>query len=595
MALNPHLVASQWLSQCSSALRDADAKAFVELFLPNGWLRDILVFTWDIRALEGREKIQAYLTDRFADAHTTDVRLDETPDLAPRTCEMPGSRVPGVEFAFIFECQRGHGRAYVRLMPDVADGACRAVTVLAELVDLGGHEELSTLPLRADITGVPGRDMQKDYADWVQSVETNPHVIIVGAAQTGLQIAARFKQMNIPTLIIEREARVGDTWRKRYPTVVLHTIRRHHTPVPVLYQPFPSNWPEFTPRDKLADWLEHYASIEDLVVWTNSELKPRPTYNAEDHRWDVTVVRNGVEVKLRPVHIVLATGTLGRPLLPDAPGMEAFQGRVVHSSRFPGGALFSGQHAVVVGAGNSSIDICQDLALRNAASVTMVQRSTSEAYSEDVPLEVADLRFFSIGLGLRKKMAVENQAVAWEAHKELHEKLRKGGVSFNLGPDGQGVPILVYERLGVPMPTSAAVGLISARAIGMDKGAADLIADGKIKVRSGVSLQRFTKKGLVLSDGTELPTDVVVFATGYVHMREASVELFGEDVINRTEEVYGLDEEGEIKGSYRPSGHPGLWFATGDFSVSRFLSKALAMQIKAIEIGMMPNDGRRCV
>lgn len=281
--------------------------------------------------------------------------------------------------------------------------------------------------------------------------------------------------MNIPTLVIEREARVGDTWRKRYPTLVLHTIRRHHTCKclavgldsghslrrVVLYQQFPSNWPEYTPRDKLADWLEHYASIEDLVVWTNSELKPRPTYNAEDHRWDVTVIRNGAEVKLRPVHIVLATGTLGRPIVPEVPGIEAFQGRVVHSSRFPGGAQFSGHHAVVVGAGNSSIDICQDLALRGAASVTMVQRSTScvmsldfisdnfrKTYSEDVPLEVADLRFFSMSLALRKRMAIENQALAWEAHKELHGKLRKGGVSFNLGPEGQGVPILVFERLG---------------------------------------------------------------------------------------------------------------------------------------------------
>ena len=48
----------------------------------------------------------------------------------------------------------------------------------------------------------------------------------------------------------------------------------------MLYQPYPTNWPEFTPRDKLADWLEHYASIQDLIVWTKSELKSRPTYNA---------------------------------------------------------------------------------------------------------------------------------------------------------------------------------------------------------------------------------------------------------------------------------------------------------------------------
>ena len=112
----------------------------------------------------------------------------------------------------------------------------------------------------------------------------------------------------------------------------------------------------------------------------------------------------------------------------------------------------------------------------------------------------------------------------------------------------------------------------------MDKGGADLIADGRIKVRSGVSPQKFTDRCIVLSDGSELEADVVIFAfvhlpfflgtcvlilgtlhsTGYVNMREVNAELFGEEVIGKTDEVYGLDAEGEIKGSYRPSGHPGV-------------------------------------
>ena len=229
----------------------------------------------------------------------------------------------------------------------------------------------------------------------------------------------------------------------------------------MLYQPFPSNWPEFTPRDKYADWLEHYASIQDLVVWTSSELNPHPKYNAEDHRWDITISRNGTEVKLRPAHIVLATGTLGRPVIPDVLGMEGFQGRTLHSSRFPGGAPFAGQHAVVVGAGNSSIDICQDLALRGAASVTMVQRSTTcimsrdfvtafikSLYLEDVPLDISDFKVASAGMGVRKQLAIEAQAFVLDAHQELHEKLRGAGLSVDLGPEGGGVYPLVYERLG---------------------------------------------------------------------------------------------------------------------------------------------------
>ena len=170
MALNPFLVSSHWLSACSSALHNADVAALTSLFLPNGWLRDILVFTWDIRDLEGREKITTYLADRLLDAHISNVKLDETPHLAPHTDL-------GVEFVFTFECSRGHGRAYVRLVPDT-DGVHRAFTMLTELVDLQGYEELSTLPLRDDVTGVPGKDMQKDYEDMVRNVEANPYVLI---------------------------------------------------------------------------------------------------------------------------------------------------------------------------------------------------------------------------------------------------------------------------------------------------------------------------------------------------------------------------------------------------------------------------------
>ncbi|KAI0755488.1 dimethylaniline monooxygenase (N-oxide-forming) [Fomes fomentarius] len=561
MSLNPHTIASAWLSASASALGSADAGAFAALFLSDGWLRDLLVFTWDVRCLSGREKISAYLAPLLSNARITNV-----PSSPPATTSH------GVEFAFVFDCQHGRGHALVRLVPD-ADGQFRAFTLLTQLCGLPGQEELNVLPWRDDLTGIAERDMQKDFQKWVESVESDPYAIIVGAGQTGLQIAARFKQMGIRSLVIERHARVGDTWRKRYPTLTLHTVKKHHT---LLYQPFPSNWPEFTPRDKLADWLEHYASIQDLIVWTNSELQ-----------WTNTTPR--ARVTIHPAHLVFATGTLGRPNIPNVPSMERFRGRIVHSSVFPGSAQFAGMHAVVVGAGNSSIDICQDLALRGARSVTMVQRSRScvmtreyvcqqgrAGFPEDVPLEISDMKFGAISFGLMKKMLVADQDAAWEANKELHDKLRKGGVNFDLGPEGQGVYPLVFERLG-----------------GMDKGGADLIADGRIQVKSGHSLKHFTSNSIVLSDGTELPADLVVFATGYVHIRETNASILGQDVIDQTEEVYGLDDEGELKGSFRPTGHPGLWFGTGDFFASRFLSKTLALQVKAIELGLMPNDGRR--
>ncbi|KAH9899992.1 FAD/NAD-P-binding domain-containing protein [Cubamyces lactineus] len=569
MAYDTRHIASSWLAALASASQAADVSAVGGLFLRNGWLRDVLVFTWDFRSLQGRDTVEAYLSNTLSDAQVVELQLDSNPLLQTEASFIPQIHAIDVEFAFTFECHNGHGRGYARLLPD-QDSIFKAFTVLMMLSDLHGHEELGTLPLRDDLTGIPGRDMQKEIAEWTREVETEPYVLIVGGAQAGLQLAARFKSMKIPTLVIEQYPRVGDVWRKRYPTLTLHTIKKHHT---LLYQPFPTNWPEYTPRDKLADWLEHYASIQDIIVWTNSQLQPQPIYDATSGTWDVTILRGGVQVKLRPAHIVVATGTLGKPYIPDIPGRSEFQGQVSHSDRFDGGAHYAGKDVVVVGAGNSSIDICQDLVYSGAQSVTMIQRSSTcvmsrdfistvmrSTWSDDLPVEVADFKAAAWPLGLQKKLSIATEGAMWEAEKELHDKLRKGGVRLNMGPEGQGLYLLVLERFG---------------GYWQDKGGADLIGNGSIKVKSGVSLERFTESGLILSDGSELSADAVIFATGYVPMKEVNRKLFGDEIVDRTADIYGLDAEGELRGSYRPSGHPGLWYATGDFFISRFNSKPL--------------------
>ncbi|RPD67297.1 dimethylaniline monooxygenase (N-oxide-forming) [Lentinus tigrinus ALCF2SS1-7] len=581
MTIDPHSIASSWLAAFASAVDAADIDALVGLFLPDGWLRDLLVSTWDNRSLEGREKIRDFLSSTLPAAQLTSIKLNETTYLIPRVTFIGQIQTSDVDFAFTFECARGHGQGYVRLLPD-ADGNHKAFTVLLMLSDLHGHEENRTLLLRDDLTGLPGRNMQNEFDEWVTHVETKPYALVVGAAQTGLQVAARFKQMNIPTLVIERNARPGDVWRKRYPSLTLHTPRRHHS---LLYHSYPTNWPEYTGRDKLAGWLDQYAVSQDLVIWTSTTLQPHPKYDAEKHEWDVTVVRNGTEVKLRPAHIVLATGTLGAANIPDIPGQDVFRGTTLHSTVYDGPKPHVGKRVVVIGAGNSSIDICQDLVLHGAESVTMVQRSSTcvtsrdfisvflrEGWPEDIPLEVSDLRWASIPIGLQKKMSIASQDFMWESQKELHDKLRKGGVQLNMGPEGEGLYIMTLGRLG---------------GFWQDKGGAELIADGRIKVKSGVSPDYFTEAGIVFNDGTELPADVVIYATGYVQIKESNRALFGDDVIERTKPVYGLDEEGELRGSYRPSGHPGLWFATGDFFISRFMSKILALQLKAIQLGLI--------
>ncbi len=177
MTADPHSIASSWLAAFASAVDAADIDALAELFTPDGWLRDLLVSTWDNRSLEGREKIHGFLSSTLAAAELNNIKLDDTDYLAPRTSFIAQLQSPDVESAFTFECAHGHGQGYVRLLPD-GTGDHKAFTVMLMLSELHGHEESNTLILREDLTGVPGRNMQEEFADWVTQVERKPYVLV---------------------------------------------------------------------------------------------------------------------------------------------------------------------------------------------------------------------------------------------------------------------------------------------------------------------------------------------------------------------------------------------------------------------------------
>ncbi|KAI9066766.1 FAD/NAD-P-binding domain-containing protein [Trametes sanguinea] len=546
------------------------------MFLPRGWLRDLLVFTWDTRALAGREKIYSYLRDMLQDAQISNMEIYHDRYTSPQmyfNTQVHSILGDIVNFAFTFECSKGHGRGYTTLHLN-ADQTYSASSMMMMLSDITGHEEL--------------RD-----AAWVdpEEIETRPYVLIVGAEQTGLQLGARMKAMRIPALVIEHDARIGDHWRRRYPTLTLQTPKRYHT---LLYQQYPSKWPDYTPKDLMADWLEAYAVKQGLVVWTESELQPRPVYDISSGTWDVTILRRGAAggaqtVRLRPSHIVITTGTLEKPYMPDCPGRDLYHGQVLHSHMFNGGSYFSGKRVIVVGAGCSAIDICQDLTRHGAGSVSMIQRSSSfvssrkdldsllrHTWAVDRPIDVADFIFAALqgpkwhppATALSTESTPpgtpRKQWTLEDINRELYGKLRKGGLKLNMGPEGAGLSMPVLEKVG-----------------GWDSGAANLIADGLIQVKSGTSPERFTETGLAFSDGTQLAADAIIFAAQLV--LAPGTNRLRNQFANSWEKTL-VDEEGEMKASYRRTGHPGLWFATGDIFVSRFYSKILALQIKARQL-----------
>ena len=98
--------------------------------------------------------------------------------------------------------------------------------------------------------------------------EKQPYCVIIGGGQGGIALGARLKQLDVPTIVLEKNARAGDSWRNRYRSLVLHDpVWYDHLP----YIPFPENWPVFTPKDKLGDWLEMYAKVMELNYWGSSE------------------------------------------------------------------------------------------------------------------------------------------------------------------------------------------------------------------------------------------------------------------------------------------------------------------------------------
>jgi putative flavoprotein involved in K+ transport len=394
----------------------------------------------------------------------------------------------------------------------------------------------------------------------------------------------------VPTIIVEKHERAGDSWRKRYKSLCLHDpVWYDHMP----YLPFPDDWPVYSPKDKIGEWLEMYARVMELNVWTSSEVTGA-RFDVDAGRWEVVVDRQGQSVTLHPTHLVLATGMSGIPNVIDVPGATQFRGTLHHSSAHRGGEGYRDKHCVVIGSNNSAHDICADLWEHGAASVTMVQRSsthvspseslfkfgTSRLYSEDA-LErglttwKADLLNASTPYAIMHQFLKPVTDAIRQEEAELYARLEKAGFLLDYGDDDSGL-FMKYVRRG--------------SGYYIDVGASELVADGRIKLKSGVGVERITETSVVLSDGTELPADLIVYATGYGSMNGWAAKLISQEVADRVGKCWGLGSnttkdpgpwEGELRNMWKPTQQPGLWFQGGNLHQSRHYSQYLALQLKA--------------
>jgi putative flavoprotein involved in K+ transport len=569
---------SEWLSNFGTALDRADFDAAVEMFREESYWRDLLSFTWNIKTVEGKENIKAMLEATVPGARPGQWLIEGD---ATRENDIVSSW-------FTFETEVSRGKGYIRLQ----DGKCW--TLLTTMTELKGFEEKKgpERPKGVQHGALPNRQnwLERKTQEFEElGVTRQPYCLIIGGGQGGIALGARLKQLQVPTIIIEKNERPGDSWRNRYKSLCLHDpVWYDHLP----YLPFPDHWPVFSPKDKIGDWLEMYTRVMELNYWHSTVCKSAQ-YDEENQEWTVTLDCGGKTVVLRPKQLVLATGMSGVPHLPEIPGADTFQGKQHHSSKHTSGEEYSGKKCVVIGSNNSAHDVCADL-WEHGADVTMIQRSSTHVVRSDSLMElvlgglysesavkagvttgIADLIFASIPYKILPTFHIPVFTEIAKRDAELYQRLTKAGFMLDFGEDGSGL-FLKYLRRG--------------SGYYIDVGASELVAEGKIKLKSGVKVERIKKHSVVLSDGTELAADLIVYATGYGSMNGWAARIISQDVADKVGKCWGLGSgttadpgpwEGELRNMWKPTHQPSLWFHGGNLHQSRHYSQFLSLQIKA--------------
>ena len=574
----PSQRAQRWLDQFGAALASNQADAVLALFGADCYWRDLVSFTWNIRTQEGHSAVREMLAERMEATGASNFQL-----------EGEATEADGVTEAwFTFETRLARGRGQLRLK----DG--KAWTLLTTMTELKGFEEKKG---KNRIKGAE-HGAQQGRKSWLErrqdeeaslGYEEQPYVVIVGGGQGGIILAARLKRLGVPTIVIEKNARAGDSWRNRYKTLCLHDpVWYDHLP----YMPFPDDWPVFAPKDKVGDWLEMYTKVMEINYWGSTVAK-KASFDEATGEWTVVVERKGKEVVLRPKQLVFALGVSGYPNVPKIEGADTFLGEQHHSSKHEGPEQYAGKKCVVLGSNNSAHDICAAL-WENGADVTMIQRSSTHIAPSDSLMELAlgglyseeavasgidhhkaDLVFASVPYKIMHTFHIPVYDEMKKRDADLYSRLEKAGFLLDFGEDGSGL-FMKYLRRG--------------SGYYIDVGASELVANGSIKLKSHNNIERINPKSVTLTDGTELPADLLVYATGYGSMNHWLADLVSPEVADRVGKVWGLGSnttkdpgpwEGELRNMWKPTNQKQLWIHGGNLHQSRHYSQFLSLQLKA--------------
>ncbi|KAK8958729.1 Indole-3-pyruvate monooxygenase YUCCA2 [Platanthera guangdongensis] len=308
--------------------------------------------------------------------------------------------------------------------------------------------------------------------------------LIIGAGPSGLAIAACLREKGVPLLILEKENCIASSWRTRtYERLRLH-LPKHYCELPLM--PFPSDFPTYPAKQQFISYLDSYVKHFAIRPFFGMEVR-QAEYDYSIRFWRIKTT-DGWEFVCR--WLIVATGENAEAVMPEIVGMEEFKGRVLHTSFYRRGDDFSRERVLVVGCGNSGMEVCLDLC-NNHAEASMVVRNELHI----LPREVLGISTFGLSMWLLRWLPVRVAdyfllICAWLI---LGETEKYGLKRPKIGP-------LQLKNNSGKTPV-------------LDIGTLSMIKSGQIKVVPEIN--RFFDKGVEFVDGRQEEFDSVILATGY--------------------------------------------------------------------------------
>lgn len=396
-------------------------------------------------------------------------------------------------------------------------------------------------------------------------------VVIIGAGQSGLSLAGRLGALGIKYLLLEKAETIGYSWTGKYDSVRQHTVKEmNNLPFDRTYK---KEDPILLPSKTVAEGFKNYVDKYKINISLGAQTQ-RAIRN--DGGWALDVRVGEIELRLDASHLVLSMGAgVSVPNPPVVPCREDFKGNVLHQVGWKNALSWKGKKGIVVGTGTTAHDVAQDMLDSGLSSITMIQRDQTPVYPVEWIIQgqssMSQRFLFFSHIEREKEMNIANRIkvvynteipspLADRLVSLIPLKIERQLMKANMDPliASHSAQFDAVEKSGFKVDRKAVLtDLLLLRGGGyyIDVGTSKRIADGEIKVKSGVRIQKFTKKGLKFEDGEELEADLVVFATGYQRdPRRQAAGILGDEIAGSLPWYRGLDEEGEIRGDMRPSG-----------------------------------------